>query len=240
MDEDAVASFAFVDSTDPDSANIVEGSLEIGQDPLESLPTDLELEFFNEQKEYQRESVVVVAEGLSAGAARNTLRVSGIGITRFFEAGRRARELLQEARNLLTPDGAPGSGPSLVTWLAHPGAMLPEAGDVVSVSSTVPGGTVATGWSAQKVRVIAIGKESGHAGEDGAPSMPLVRYIGRTLGTEAFQGVKVVDNGTGGGAGSGSQPSGPGVFGLPGTGLGPPWYGASGGGKLNLTVSGGR
>lgn len=240
LDVDAAASFAFVDSTDPANANIVEGTLEIGQDPLESLPTDLEFEFFNEAKEYQRESVLVAAQSLSPSVPRNTLRVSGIGITRLGEASRRAAELLQQARNVLTVDAYPGSGPSLVTWLAHPGAMLPEAGDVVSVSSTVPGGTVATGWSAQKVRVIVVGRESGTPGEDGAPAMPLVRYIGRTMGSEAFQGVKVVDQGQTGGSGPSASASGASgsTFGYPGQGLAPAWgsAGAPTGAKLSPTV----
>lgn len=239
LDEDRAAQFAFVDSTDPANANIVEGSLEIGQDPLESLPTDLELEFFNEAKDYQRESVVAVAEGLASAAARNTLRVSGIGITRLYEAQRRTMELLREARNLLSSDGAPGSGPSVVTWLAHPGALLPEAGDVVSVSSTVPGGTVASGWDEQKVRVLAVGRESGTPGEDGAPAMPLVRYIGRTLGSEAYQDVKVAEQGNAadqqGGAASASGASGS-AFGWQSSSLGPAASAAGGSGSIGFKV----
>ena len=216
LDKDGSATFAFTEDVDPTNANIVAGSLELGPEPIESTPTDIEVEYFDREREWQAEMVLASRGDLLETTPRRQVRVSARGVDRASEAERLAERILLHATNNPVP----------VTWLAHPGAIAPEAGDIVTVTSYVPGGTAATGWSAQKVRIIGMTREW-----PVDQRAPLLRYEARVLSDKpyAVTFTKVASpsggNLPGSAAGSGPGTSGPpvssngGTFGVPGGGL---------------------
>lgn len=171
LDKTGTASFAFTESASPSTANIVEGSFEMGPEPLENTPTDLEVQFYDRTRDYQAETVMASRADLAETTPRRMQRVTARGVDRATEAERLAVRLLQHAVNNPVP----------VTWLAHPGALTPEAGDIVSVTTYVPGGTAATGWAARTVRIVGMSREWP---ADGRP--PLVRYEARVLSEKPY------------------------------------------------------
>lgn len=163
LDKAGTSVATFYDSTVPASANIVEGSFEVGPHSYVSTPTEVLVQFRNRSKNFDQDEVLVPVENLPAGTLRNVQRVEMLGVTRLTEAVRNGAHLAEDA----------WKAPVLCTWLAHPGAHLVEAGDLVTVNSTTPGGTVAAGWASQVVRVLRISKELTQKGA------LRVRYLGR-------------------------------------------------------------
>lgn len=222
LDKTGASTFSFVESTDPANANVVAGSFEMGPEPLEQVATDVEVQFFDRTNEWQPETVLSSRADLAATTPRKTIRVSARGVDRTTEAERLSDRLLLNATNNPVP----------CTWLAHPGAIAPEAGDIVDMTSYIPGGTAATGWAAQKLRIVGMTREW-----PVDQRAPLVRYEARAMSevpyaTAASQKAEsqtaAPAAGSTPGSASGTRPgsSGPpvssngGAFGVPGAGGG--------------------
>ncbi|MCK6479593.1 MAG: phage tail protein [Planctomycetes bacterium] len=202
LDKTGTASFAFTEDADPANSNIVAGSFEMGPEPLENTATDVEVTYFDRAHDWQADQVVASRDDLAETTPRKTTRITARGVDRASEASRLAERVLLHAVN----------NPVTASWLAHPGAIAPEAGDIVSVTTFVPGGTAASGWSAKAFRIVAMTREW-----PADQRAPLVRFEARVLSAKPYAVTVTASASKTAGAGTFGGSTGSGTSGVPTT-----------------------
>lgn len=167
IDEDGDPVYAFRESRSATlSSNIRAGTLAQGPDSFAKEPTEILCQFWNRDLDGNRDEVLVYRKDLAADAPRVTSRISVIGETR-------PAAIVLLARHLLA---ASQGGIVQVVFTAHPGCVLPEAGDLVTVLSD------RIGWdTARTVRILAIQRSIGEGEE-----LPGIRIAARVHDAAAY------------------------------------------------------